>query len=320
MNANSYRNMGWLAIGIVLLISPWLLGSFHLFILSLILVNVIIATGLNLLTGNAGQVSLCNSSFMAIGAYTCMILNLKIGITYWLALPMGAFFAAFIGFAIGIPALRLNGYYLALATLGFLEIMQIIIQEASSLTGGVKGLLAPRPTIGDFRFNDFNFYYIILIITNFMVYIARNVLRFRMGRAFNAVRNSEAAAQSLGISLARFKVIAFTISAFYAGLAGGLYAPLVGFIDPVEFGLWTSISHLTMIIVGGLGSLVGSIVGAFVITALPESLRILKEYRDFVFGGVLLCFLIFMPTGIVGIWGLIKRPLQKNAKILESKD
>lgn len=306
--------MGLLAIGIILLILPWLLGSFYLYTLSLILVNIIIATGLNLLTGNAGQVSLCNSTFMAIGAYSAMVLNLHFGFTYWLALPLGGLIAAALGFGLGGPALRLRGYYLALATLGFLEIMQIVIQEASGLTGGVRGLLAPRPTFAGFKLNDQSFYYFILVITFMMVYVARNLLRSPLGRAFNAIRNSEAAAQSLGISLAQVKVFAFTISAFYAGLAGGLYAPLVGFVDPVEFGLWTSIFHLTMIIVGGLGSLMGSVVGAIVITGLPEWLRGLKEYRDLAFGAVLLCFLIFMPTGIAGMWARFQRPLDPISK------
>lgn len=300
--------------GVLLLILPWLLGSFYLYTLSLILVNIIIATGLNLLTGNAGQVSLCNSSFMAIGAYSVMVLNLRLGFAYWLALPVGGLIAAAVGFGLGFPALRLRGYYLALATLGFLEIIQIVIQEASGLTGGVRGLLAPRPTFAGFKLNDQIFYYFILVITIIMIYVGRNLLRSPLGRAFNAIRNSEAAAQALGISLAQVKVFAFSISAFYAGLAGGLYAPLVGFIDPVEFGLWTSIFHLTMIIVGGLGSLMGSVVGAVVITGLPEWLRGLKEYRDLAFGAVLLSFLIFMPTGIAGMWARFQRPLDKTSK------
>ena len=309
--------IGLLAIVVILLILPWLLGSFYLYTLSLILVNVIIATGLNLLTGNAGQVSLCSSTFMAIGAYSAMVLNLKFGLTYWLALPLAGLIAAALGFGLGVPALRLRGYYLALATLAFLEIIQIVIQEASTLTGGVRGLLAPRPTFAGFKLNDQSFYYFILVITFLMIYIARNLLNSPLGRAFNAIRNSEAAAQALGISLAQVKVIAFTISAFYAGLAGGLYAPLVGFVDPVEFGLWTSIFHLTMIIVGGLGSLMGSVVGAVVITGLPEWLRGLKEYRDLASGAILLCFLIFMPTGIAGMWGRFHRPLDHISKETE---
>jgi branched-chain amino acid transport system permease protein len=306
------RKIAWLVIGLLLLISPWLLGSFFLYTLSLILVNIIVAAGLNLLTGNAGQVSLCNSSFMAIGAYSAMILNLQAGLTYWLALPLGGLITAAIGFGLGLPALRLRGYYLALATLAFLEIIQIVIQEASGLTGGVRGLLSPKPTFAGFKLNDQGFYYVILVITVIMIYVTKNLLRSPFGRAFNAIRNSEAAAQALGISLPQVKVLAFTVSSFYAGLAGALYAPLVGFIDPVEFGLWTSIFHLTMIIVGGLGSLMGSVVGAIVITGLPEWLRGLKEYRDLAFGAVLLLFLIFMPTGIAGMWARFKRSSDKT--------
>jgi branched-chain amino acid transport system permease protein len=195
-----------------------------------------------------------------------------------------------------------------------LEIIQIVIQEASGLTGGVRGLLSPKPTFAGFKLNDQSLYYVILVITAMMIYVTGNLLRSPFGRAFNAIRNSEAAAQALGISLPQIKVVAFTVSSFYAGLAGGLYAPLVGFIDPVEFGLWTSIFHLTMIIVGGLGSLMGSVVGAVVITGLPEWLRGLKEYRDLAFGAVLLLFLIFMPTGIAGMWARLKQPSDKTSE------
>jgi branched-chain amino acid transport system permease protein len=308
VRASLWKISAWVIIGLLLLFGPWFLGTFYLYTLNLILVNIIVAAGLNLLIGNAGQVSLCNSSFMAIGAYSVMILNLQIGLTYWLALPIGGFVAAVFGFALGFPALRLRGYYLALATLGFLEIIQIVIQEFPGLTGGVRGMVAPRPTLAGLKLtNDLSFYYPILLITLAMLYVIRNLSHSPVGRAFAAIRNSEPAAQALGISLSRAKVLAFTVCAFYAGLAGGLYAPLVGFIDPVEFGLGTSIFHLTIIIVGGLGSIVGSIVGAVVITGLPEWLRGLKEYRDLAFGGLLLCSLIFMPRGIVGIWPYIRR-------------
>ena len=294
-------------LSLALLAGPWLLGTYHLYLLNLVLVNIVIATGLNLLTGNAGQISMCHSSFMAIGAYATTLLHLTGWLPFWVALPVGAVVAAAFGACVGLPAIRLGGFYLALATLGFLEVMQVLIYEFPEVTGSVRGMMAPRPTVfGQPLTSDLSLYYPVLLITALMLYVARNVLRSPVGRAFNAVRNSEPAAQALGISVARVKLAAFTLAAFYAGMGGGLYATVVGFIDPVEFGIWTSVRHITFIVVGGLGSLAGSVIGALVVTGLPEWLRRLQEYSDFVFGGLLLAFLIFMPQGIAGGWAQLR--------------
>ncbi len=155
--------------------------------------------------------------------------------------------------------------------------------------------------------SDLYFYYVILIITLVSVWLAYSLLRSPTGRAFNAIRNSEAAAQTLGVPLAGTKLIAFVIASFYAGIGGGLYASLVGFIDPLEFNLLTSVRHIIFITVGGLGSVAGSVIGAIAFTVLPELLRSMKEYNEFVFGAVLLLTLIFMPTGIVGLLPTLRR-------------
>lgn len=304
------RAAAWVAALVVLVAGPWLLGTYERYVLCLALVNVILAVGLNLLTGNAGQVSLCHSSFMAIGAYACTSLYARLSLPYWLALPAGGLSAALFGYAVGLPALRLRGYYLALATLGFLEITQILIQRFPAITGGAAGMQAPRPDLLGLPVrSDLGFYYVILCVAWLLVYVGHNLLRSRVGRAFAAIRVSEPAAGAVGISVSRAKVLAFALAAFYAGIAGGLYAPLVGFVDPVEFGLAASIAHVTFIVVGGLGSLAGSIIGAVVLTTLPEWLRGLKEYREFVYGGLLLAFLVLMPEGLVGI----RRRLERSA-------
>lgn len=290
-----------------LLVGPLALGTYELYFVNLVLVNVIIAVGLNLLTGNAGQISMCHSSFMAIGAYTTTLLHVRTGLPFWVALPAGALAAASFGACVGLPAIRLGGFYLALATLGFLEITQIVIHEFPSVTGGVRGMLAPRPTVfGQPLTSDLSLYYPVLAVTVIMLYVARNLLRSPVGRAFDAIRNSGPAAQALGIPLARVKLIAFTLAALYAGMGGGLYAVVVGFIDPVEFGIWTSVRHIIFIVVGGLGSVAGSVVGATVITGLPEWLRRFQEYSDFVYGALLLGFLIFMPRGIISGWPRVR--------------
>jgi branched-chain amino acid transport system permease protein len=210
--------------------------------------------------------------------------------------------AALLGLALSFPALRFRGFYLAVVTLGFLEITQILVEQLPSITGGVRGISASRPYFFGSRLTkDLAFYYVVLAISVFGIWCAFSVLRSPTGRAFDAIRNSEAAAQAVGVPLARTKIAAFVIAAFYAGIGGGLYAPLVGFIDPLEFGVWTSIRHVVFIVVGGLGSVVGSVVGAVGLTLLPELLRGFKEYNEFVFGGLLLLVLTLMPTGLVGL-------------------
>ena len=293
-----------LALGgaLLLLVGPLFLGNYHHYILSLILVNVIIAVGLNLLIGNAGQISLCSSAFMAIGAYTTVYVTTETGIPFWFSLPIGGVAAALFGLLLGAPAVRVRGFYLAVVTLAFLEIIQVIIREIPDITGGVRGMQAPRPKPFGFSFSsDLRFYYVVLVMAALAVYCARSLLRSPVGRSFNAVRNNETVALAMGISVVRVKLIAFVISAFYAGIGGGLFATLVGFIDPLEFGLLTSIQHVIFIVVGGLGSIAGSVLGAAVLTALPELMRGLKEYNEFFFGGLLIAVLIGLPRGLAGL-------------------
>jgi branched-chain amino acid transport system permease protein len=245
---------------------------------------------------------------MAIGAYSCTYFSTQWGITYWLSLPLGGALAAIFGFILGFPALRVRGFYLAVVTLGFLSITQIFIEQVPSITGGVRGVSVPRPSIFGLQLSsDLAFYYVVLFFMIISAWCAYSLLKSPTGRAFNAIRNSEAAAQTLGVSLSRTKLIAFVIAAFYAGVGGGLYASLVGFIDPLEFGVWTSIRHVVFIVVGGLGSVTGSIIGAATLTVLPEILRGFKEYNEFVFGGLLLLVLMVMPHGLVGLASTVRR-------------
>jgi branched-chain amino acid transport system permease protein len=296
------------AVLIVLLLAvPPFLGSYYHYVISLALINIIIAIGLNLLTGNAGQISLCHSSFMAIGAYAATYLSAKLGVSYWLALPAAGCLAGLCGLILGVPALRLRGFYLAVVTLGFLELTQFLVEQIPSITGGVRGLVSPRPTIAGFKLGrDLYFYYVVLGVALLLIWMALSLLASPTGRAFNAIRNSPTAAQALGIPLAATKLTAFVISAFYAGIGGGLFAPLVGFVDPVEFGVGTSVRHVVFFVVGGLGSICGAVSGAVVLTALPEVLRGAKEYNDLIFGALLLLVLMLFPRGLVGIWPALR--------------
>lgn len=305
-----------LALGAAVLLAaaPPFLGSYYHFLFALMLINAIVAVGLNLLTGNAGQVSLCHSSFMAIGAYATVYLSTKAGLGFWLALPAGGLIAAAFGGLLGLPAVRVRGFFLAVVTLAFLEIMQIVIEQTPSITGGVRGLSAPRPELFGIRLRpDLYFYYVVLVAALLMIYAAYSLLNSPTGRRFNAIRASEHAAAALGINVAAVKLVAFMVAAFYAGIGGGLFATLVGFIDPLEFGVWTSIRHVIFIVVGGLGSVAGSVIGAATLTALPELLRGFKEYNEFVFGGLLLLVLIAMPRGIAGLGPWLRQRMSAPA-------
>ncbi len=278
------------------------LGSYAVYLASLAMINVISAVGLNLLTGNSGQISLCHSSFMAIGAYGSTLLTVNFGVPFWLAIPLGAALAVVIGALLGAPASRLQGIYLALATLGFLQIVQIVIEELASITGGVRGLIVPKPTFAGGRVSEYGGFLIVLGTCALAVWTARNLMQSRVGRELDAVRLSRPAAQALGISVGRVKLTAFALSAVYAGVAGGLLAIVVGFIDPVEFGVSEALRQITFIVVGGMGSVAGSVIGAAVLSALPEALRPVKEYSDLIYTLILLGFLIFMPRGLVTLW------------------
>lgn len=303
-------HLGLWAVLVLALVLPPLVGSYFHYVATLALINVIIAIGLNLLTGNAGQISVCHSSFMAIGAYATTYFFAKLGIPYLVALPMGGVVAAVCGLLLGFPALRVRGFYLAVVTLGFLEITEILVEEFPQFTGGVRGIASPRPSLLGMKLSsDLSFYYFVMAFTLLAIWFAHSLLRSPTGRAFNAIRNNEAVSQALAIPLARTKLIAFVLSAFYAGIGGGLYATSVGFIDPLEFGILTSVRQLTFIVVGGVGSLAGSVVGAIALTLLPEALRGFEEYSEFIYGGLLLLVLIAFPGGLIGLWNSLRQRL-----------
>ena len=286
------------------------LSSYAVYLMSLAMINVIAAIGLNLLTGNSGQISLCHSSFIAIGAYASTLLTARYAVPFWAAIPLGALLAAMMGALLGAPASRLRGIYLALATLGFLQIVQIVIEEFANVTGGVRGLTVPKAAFAGARLSEYARFLLVLGCCVLAIWTARNLLSSRVGRELNAVRLSPHAAQALGVSVHRVKLAAFALSAAYAGVAGGLQAIVVGFIDPVEFGVSAALRQITFIVVGGMGSVGGSVIGAAVLSALPEALRPVKEYSDVIYTLLLLGFLIFLPHGLVTFWRVIARRLR----------
>ena len=285
----------------ILLLAPLFFDVYVLYTLNTIFIGIILAIGLNIVLGYTGQISLCHAAFYGAGAYTTALLMAKLSWPFWLSVPVGAFFAALLGVMIGIPVLRLNGPYLALVTLSFGEIFQLIITHWDKLTQGPLGLVVPPASFGSLILNsDSKLFYLTSSVCILLVLLARNIISSKTGRAFMALRESQIAAQTVGINLAYFKVIAFALSAFYAGMAGGLFACVGHLVDPLDFGLMQSITFLTMVVIGGLGSIAGSVIGAAVIVLLPELLGGLQAYQELAYGVLLLLFLIFMPNGIYG--------------------
>lgn len=296
-----FQSWIFLAATALALLFPFVADSYAIYIALLIAYQVITAAGLSLLMGYTGQGSIAHPGFAAIGGYVSTLLMLHAGLPFWLAAPVTGLLAGLVGYLLGFPALRLSGHYLLLVTLGFLQIVQVILVTWVSWTGGPAGLKAVTPVFGSIRLsNPESLYWLIIPVTFGMVVLAFNMVDSRIGRAFTAIRDSPIAAAAVGIDVAHYKTLAFGISAFYAGIAGSLYAPLVGFLDPLEFTLWIGVAQITFLVVGGMYSLWGAILGAVLLTALPELLRPAQEYRELGFGVLLLAFLLFAPTGIVG--------------------
>ncbi|RYH63604.1 MAG: branched-chain amino acid ABC transporter permease, partial [Alcaligenaceae bacterium] len=295
------RTAGCVALMLVLIAIPFVASSYAVHILSTMGIAVILALGLNLLMGYAGQVSLANAAFFGIGAYAVAILGNRYGVPFWLAVPGVGFLTAVLGFVVGLPALRVSSHYLALATLAFGWTVQVVLVDWVSLTGGAPGMTTSRQGLGiSFLQQDAYYYLVILAVTVLMLMLALRLIDSKIGRAFMAIRDNENAAEVMGINLAKYKTLAFAVNAFYCAIAGGLQAGLVRFLDPNEFGLWPSIWHLLYIVVGGLGSVLGSVLGPLVLVALPELLRPFAEYRELIFAFVLLISLIYMPEGLAG--------------------
>jgi branched-chain amino acid transport system permease protein len=284
--------------------APLGLNGYALYLLTLAGIFALVALGLNLLTGYAGQISLCHAAFFGVGAYATALLTTKAGLPYLVSLPLGALLTTAIGAAAAVPALRLKNLYLAIATLGFGVVLQKIIFEWRDLTGGGGGLALSAPTIAGYELGATGLYYLTLAFVILGLWGAWNVSRGRTGRALRIIKESEIAAASLGIHIARYKVTAFALSAFYAALAGGLFAYLVRYINPESFNVGLSIAFLSMVVIGGLGTIGGSIVGAAFYVIVPELLRGIKDAPGLVFGLLLVVVMVFMPQGL---WGMVRR-------------
>jgi branched-chain amino acid transport system permease protein len=302
----NFKKLPLLFIFILFLVAPQVLDNYFIYLLNLFFIACIISMGLNILTGFAGQVSLGQAAFFGIGAYISSLCVIKLGLPFWLSLPLGGVMGAVISLVIGLPALKVSGYYLALVTLAFNEIVNLIMIHWKNMTNGTDGLTIPSPKLGDFVFStDGSKYYIIFLLAFFLFIAARNILRSKTGRAFISLKDSEVASQCIGVNLAKYKIIAFMISAFYASLAGGLHGIALSYIHPQDFSLFRSIIFLMVIVIGGLGTPGGPFIGAALFTLLPEALGKFQEYQELIYALILLGSIIFLPSGLIKLPGRI---------------
>jgi branched-chain amino acid transport system permease protein len=280
---------------------PLFSGGYLMNVLVFVGINTMLAIGLNLLLGYAGQISLGHAGFFGLGAYLSGVLTATYGWNPWLVMPLAAIVVGILAFLIGFPILKLKGHYLAMATLGLGIIIYIVFNETVELTGGPSGLSGiPNLTIGTFIFDtDIKNYYLIWAVTLGVVLLAVNLANSRVGRALRAIHDSEVAARVMGVNSRLLKVQIFALSAMISSLAGSLYAHTMTFVSPASFGFNFSVELLTMVVIGGLGSIYGSFLGAALLTLLPELLRAAKDYDIIIYGGLLMVMVMFMPGGLV---------------------
>lgn len=313
----------WMIFVLILIFFPFFVGRYTLYIINLVGIYIIGALGLNILTGFTGQISIGHAAFLAIGAYTTTILGEKADLPFYALIPLSGVVTTVIGIGVGVPCLRLRGLYLAMATMSFGIIVQYILFQWEWLTHGALGMAAPLVSVWGFKIDsDRKFYFLISIITFLLGFSAKNLMRMKIGRAFVAIRDRDIAAEVIGVDLTRYKVLAFGISSFYAGVSGSLFAYYTTHINPEYFSVFLSVEYLAMIIVGGMGSILGSILGAMFIGIVPEWLRICfsflskilglsglvftQQLKVITYGVLIIFFLIFESGGLATLWQRIK--------------
>jgi len=298
----------------LLMVVPNFLKNYGIHIFTTWLVFIIATMGLNLTVGYAGQKSLGHAAFFGIGAYTVAIF-LKAGLSFWLGLPVAALFCFVVGLALGFPALRVQTIYLAFATLGFNTALWLVMRNEEWLTGGTFGINnIARPSLGGISFDgNLAYYYLVLGFTIVLALLLWGLLRSPWGKAFTALRDNPIRAESLGIDTRSYTLLSFAIGAVYAGVAGGLYASQVGFIDPALFTVGASIMMYLMVVVGGPGYFFGPILGSAVGVVLPEWLRFAQAWYLFVFGSAVVLLMIWLPDGLLSIPDRIKARRQSRA-------
>jgi len=303
---------------------PFISTPYLLYVLNITGITAIAALGLNILVGFTGQISLGHGAFFGVGAYAGAILATTLGLPFWVAVPAAGFVTAIVGMIFGIPSGRLKGLYLTIATLAGQFIIEYILVHWDSLTKGTMGIMLPTASIFGLDINsDTRFFYVIFICLVCTTLVASNLMRTRYGRAFIAIRDNDRAAEGMGIPIFFYKLLSFAISSFYAGFAGALWAYYMRSISTEPFNLGLSVEYIAMVIIGGLGSIPGSIFGAVFITGLNEVLRFatdammnisalsgfglnMASLREFAFGLAIVLFILFEPKGLAELWRIVR--------------
>jgi branched-chain amino acid transport system permease protein len=299
----------------------FLRNNYYLMVLNISALNILVVIGLNLLMGFAGQISLGHAAFFGLGAYLSGILTTTYGFPIWPTLLLAMALTAGVAFGIGIPTLKLEGHYLVMATLGFNVIVYIFMLQLEPVTGGPSGFSGiPRLELSGFIFDsDRKYYYLLWAVSTGALLLSLNLIHSRVGRAMAALRQNEIAARCAGIDTEAYKVKIFVLSAVMASLAGSLYAHYITFISPGTFSFFYSLQVVTMVLVGGMGSLWGSVFGALLLTLLPEALHAVKEYNVLVYGLILMGVLVFFPHGLLTGIAEILRTRKKGVSAGEEK-
>ena len=300
-----YRNIILGSLLAAAVIFPHIFSTYQTSIMTTALMYVVLGLGLNIVVGLAGLLDLGYVAFYAVGAYTYALLYHFFGLGFWVALPIGGLLAAAFGILLGIPVLRLRGDYLAIVTLGFGEIIRLVMENWGAFSQGPSGVSnIPRPS---FFGMDMSLdtalvytYYLMILFVIFTIFFVNRLQDSRLGRAWIALREDEIACQAMGIDKMKTKLVAFSLGAFWAGIVGVIFAAKTTFISPRSFTFIESAIILSIVVLGGMGSIIGVIIGAFILILLPEYLRALSEYRMLAFGAILVCMMVFRPQGIIG--------------------
>ena len=306
---------GCLALAVLLIAFPAFANGYLVFMATLVAINVIATTGLNVTVGYAGLLSIGHSAFIGVGAYTGALLSIHLGTPVIVNVAAGGAAAFVVGLVFAAPSLRIKGVYLAIATLAAQYSLYFVFQQWTAVTGGDRGLSVPRTNV--FGAGDTGFYYVVVALAALLCLVTYNLFRTRVGRAFIALRERDYAAEVLGINVVRYKLLAFALGAAYAGVAGALTGTFLRIVNPDQFTLLASVFFLAAVVVGGQASILGSILGAAFMTLMPEVLRALLELwgpggtqdvagflsplREFIFGALIVGFLMFEPRGLAGL-------------------
>ncbi len=317
MSYESFKKLSYLLIIFFLILLPYLgINVYNLHVYTLICIYIIIAIGLNIIFGHTGQISLGHAAFYAIGAYTSALLTVKLGFPFLLALLCAGAVNLIIGLGVGAATLKLEGSYLAMATIGLGEIVRMVLIHWEKITGGPAGITKiPDPSFWGWQIHSpQGKYYLVLFITILAFICYRNLMMSNYGSKFAAVKDNLLAAQAMGINATRTKVVAFGLSTLYAGIGGSLYAHLNCYVAPDAFPLSESITFVVIVVLGGMGSILGPIMGSVILIEFKESLRMLKDYNMLIYGFGLMALMIFAPKGFAAldISGVFRRLFRKN--------